>query len=164
MKRLLAPAFSTKALLEQESIVQNCVDGFVRKLLKIGGTDGELNMTVWYEMIAFDILGEMAFGESFHCIESEKPHFWQQMIAKHLYFITFTDNLRRYPFMRWLGKRLLPWLTVEVQNKHSGFSRMKISRCCAQVRLETCCAANTEQSTDFKNCTQGFSHGHCSES
>ena len=128
MKRFLAPAFSTKALSGQESIVQDCVDAFIARLNTAGGTRKGLNMTVWYEMLAFDILGEMAFGESFHCVEDGQPHFWQQMIAKHLYFITVMDNLRRYPFMRWLGGKLLPWLTVEIQNKHSGFSRAKISR------------------------------------
>ena len=128
MKRFLAPAFTTKALSEQEYIVQGCIDAFIAKLRTVGGAKDGLNMTVWYEMIAFDILGEMAFGESFHCIEKEEPHFWQQMIAKHLFFITVVDNLRRYPLVRWLGQNLLPWLTVEIQNKHSGFSREKISR------------------------------------
>ena len=129
MKRFLVPAFSTKALSDQEDIVQGCVDDFITKLKTAGGTgkDG-LDMTVWYEMLAFDILGEMAFGESFHCIEEGKPHFWQQMIAKHLYFITVVDNLRRYPLVRWLGVKLLPWLTVDIQKKHSGYSRAKIAR------------------------------------
>lgn len=130
MRRFLAPAFSTKALSGQEDVVQGCVDAFCARLRTAGGCtlkDG-LDMTAWYEMLAFDILGEMAFGESFHCIEDGRPHFWQQMISQHLYFITVGDNLRRYPLMRWLGSKLLPWLTVEVQNKHSGFSRAKISR------------------------------------
>lgn len=99
MKRFLAPAFSTKALSEQEDIVQSCVDAFVAKLGTVEGMNDGLNMTVWYEMIAFDILGEMAFGESFRCIENGEPHFWQQMIAKHLFFITVVDNLRRYPLI-----------------------------------------------------------------
>lgn len=129
MKRFLAPAFSTKALSEQEDIVQGCVDAFVARLKCIKGISAKgLNMTIWYEMLAFDILGEMAFGESFHCIEQERPHFWQQMIAKHLYLITVVDNLRRYPFIRWLGVKLLPWLTVDIQKKHSGYSREKIVR------------------------------------
>lgn len=68
MKRDLLPAFSTKALGEQETIVQDCVDGFVDVLRTDAGA-AEWNMTEWFEMIAFDILGEMAFGESFHCIE-----------------------------------------------------------------------------------------------
>ncbi|MCJ1296591.1 hypothetical protein MMC34_008157 [Xylographa carneopallida] len=127
MKKLLTPAFSVKALSEQEEIVQGCIDGLVAKLATLGAPEEGLDMTAWYEMIAFDILGEMAFGESFHCVEEERPHFWQQLIAKHLFFITVVDNLRRYPFLRWLGKTLLPHLTVKVQNKHSGYSRQKIA-------------------------------------
>jgi hypothetical protein len=131
MKRFLAPTFSTKALSEQEHIVKHCVEAFVARLKTVGATekDGKgLDMTVWFEMLAFDILGEMAFGESFHCIEMGKPHFWQQMIAKHLYFVTVVDNLRRYPVLKWLGVKLLPWLTVRVQEKHSSYCRAKIAR------------------------------------
>lgn len=71
MKKSLSAAFSTKALLEQEEIINRCVDGFVARIGKDGapGTKG-LDLTKWYEMVSFDILGEMAFGESFHCIES----------------------------------------------------------------------------------------------
>ena len=70
MRKSLAPAFSTKALMEQEQIVQRCVDGFVERLGEEGTKGGGLNMTKWFEMLAFDILGEMAFGETFHCVES----------------------------------------------------------------------------------------------
>ena len=66
MKRDLTAAFSTKALTEQESIINECVDTFI---MKIGHTNEALNMTKWFEMISFDILGSMAFGESFHAVE-----------------------------------------------------------------------------------------------
>lgn len=71
MKTFLSAAFSTKALSQQEDIVSQVLDDFVDK---IGNNDGQsvrgLNMTKWFEMVAFDLLGEMAFGESFHCIEN----------------------------------------------------------------------------------------------
>ncbi|CAO1604329.1 orf9b protein [Xanthoria calcicola] len=86
-----------------------------------------LNMTVWFEMLAFDILGEMAFGESFHCVEAGQPHPWQQMIASHLFLITVVYNLRRYPVARWLGMKLLPPLTKGVQERHTKYSRDKIA-------------------------------------
>ncbi|KAI4100701.1 MAG: hypothetical protein LQ339_005378 [Xanthoria mediterranea] len=130
MKRLLAPAFSRKALAEQEDIVQGCIDAFIAKM-KTTGTPATketgLNMTVWFEMLAFDILGEMAFGESFHCVEAGQPHPWQQMIASHLFLITVVDNLRRYPVARWLGMKLLPPLTKGVQERHTKYSRDKIA-------------------------------------
>ncbi|CAJ0553060.1 Ff.00g115720.m01.CDS01 [Fusarium sp. VM40] len=128
MKKTLSGAFSTKALSQQECIVQNCVDGFVRRLGQDGCFKQGLNMTKWFEMIAFDILGEMAFGETFHCIETGKSHFWSDMIVEHLFFITVLDNLRRFPLLTAIGRRLLPKLTVHVRDKHSGYSRNKVAR------------------------------------
>lgn len=69
MKKSLSAAFSTKALTEQEHIIHKCVNEFVRAIGQ-KGTSTSLNMTDWFEMISFDILGEMAFGESFHCVEN----------------------------------------------------------------------------------------------
>lgn len=73
MKKSLSAAFSTKALSEQEDIVGRSVDAFVTRIgIDAGPGSVGLNMSKWYEMIAFDILGEMALGESFHCIENGK--------------------------------------------------------------------------------------------
>jgi cytochrome P450 len=70
MKKSLSAAFSTKALAEQENIIQRCVDQFVSRIETDGASKQGLNMTKWFEMISFDILGEMAFGESFGCVEN----------------------------------------------------------------------------------------------
>lgn len=71
MRKSLSSAFSTKALSEQESIVAKNIDAFIIKLGQLGGPKtGGLDMSKWYEMSAFDILGDMAFGESFHCIQN----------------------------------------------------------------------------------------------
>lgn len=128
MKRSLLGAFSIKSLKEQEEIIQNCIDRFLIAIGIEGKNERGIDLTKWFEMIAFDILGEMAFGESFGCIEQGAPHSWQQMVAKHLFFVTVVDNLRRYPLVRKIGQWLLPKLTVDVRNKHTGFSREKIAR------------------------------------
>lgn len=70
MRKSLTPAFSTEALVEQESIVQSCIDGFIEKVGERGTREEGLDLSKWFEMLAFDIVGEMAFGESFHCIEN----------------------------------------------------------------------------------------------
>lgn len=70
MRKMLSAAFSTRVLMEQEDIITKAVDEFITRL----GTDGVqakgLNMTKWYEMVAFDTVGEMAFGESFHSVHA----------------------------------------------------------------------------------------------
>ena len=70
MKKNLTVAFSTKALTEQEETIKRCVEGMMVKIDQLGSKPAGLDMRHWYEMIAFDILGEMAFGETFHCIEN----------------------------------------------------------------------------------------------
>ena len=128
MKKTLANAFSTKALLEQEQIVAGVVDRFVDRVGKDGGAlSSGLNMTKWYEMVAFDILGEMAFGDGFGCIETGKPHFWAELILEHLYFITLADNLRRLPLMTKLATSLFP-STFATRSKHSKYSRDQVRK------------------------------------
>lgn len=73
MKRSLAGGFSNKALLEQEALIDECINQFIWKVGQAGAGAEGLNVKQWYEMIAFDVLGEMAFGESFHCIENGEP-------------------------------------------------------------------------------------------
>lgn len=70
MRKMISAAFSQRSLLDQESIVSDKIDDFVRIIGKQAGPDSAgANMTKWYEMVSFDILGEMAFGESFHSLE-----------------------------------------------------------------------------------------------
>ncbi|KAJ5058638.1 cytochrome P450 [Bipolaris maydis] len=113
MRKMLSAAFSTRVLLEQEDIITKAVDQFIDKL----GTDGVqvngLNMTKWYEMVAFDTVG--------------KPHSWSEILVSHLYFITLIDNLRRLPFVAGLAKLLFP-STLAVQNQNSQYSRRKIEQ------------------------------------
>ncbi|KAK0636059.1 cytochrome P450 [Bombardia bombarda] len=125
MRKMLSSAFSTKVLLEQEEIITKAVDEFVDRLGRDGARAGGMNMTKWYEMVSFDTLGEMAFGESFHSVENGEPHSWAELIVNHLYFVTLIDNLRRLPFVVTLAKLLFP-STLAVQNKNSQYSRRKV--------------------------------------
>ncbi|CAD6584580.1 MAG: hypothetical protein ASARMPREDX12_001698 [Alectoria sarmentosa] len=127
-KKNLTAAFSTRALAEQEGLVQGVVDVFVRKIggAGLGEKEGGVNLTEWFEMVAFDVLGEMAFGEGFGCVENEEPHFWIELILKHLLAVTLVDNLRRWPLMATIGRFLLPKATVSVRDKHSNFSRTQV--------------------------------------
>lgn len=57
-----------------------------------------------------------------------KPHFWSDMIVSHLFFITVLDNVGRYPIAAFIGRHLLPRLTVSVRGRHSRYSRDMIAR------------------------------------
>lgn len=69
IRGLLSPGFSAKALLEQEEIVRGVVEKFITKLGE-GGDPTVRDMSVWYGLVAFDLIGEMAFGESFNSLDN----------------------------------------------------------------------------------------------
>ncbi|KAK3343535.1 cytochrome P450 monooxygenase [Lasiosphaeria hispida] len=129
-KRNLTAAFSVKALAAQASIVQRCLDGFVDKLGPLSQKSGGkgINVVHWLEMVAFDILGEMSFGEGFGCVEQEEHHPWLDLILSHLFEVTLVDNLRRVKLLATLGRWCLPWLTVRVRDQHSMYSRAKVKK------------------------------------
>ncbi|KAK8107114.1 uncharacterized protein PG998_009127, partial [Apiospora kogelbergensis] len=128
-KKGLTAAFSVKALEQQEAVVQDVVDEFVQKLGRLSAESKGLgiNLARWLEILTFDILGEMAFGEGFGGVKEEKHHEWIDLILDHLFEITLVDNLR-FPIMATLGRLLLPSLTVAVRSKHSNYARKKVKR------------------------------------
>lgn len=56
MRRVLAHAFSEKALREQEPLIQGYVNMLMISLHE-AAEEGPQNMVSWYEFVAFDIIG-----------------------------------------------------------------------------------------------------------
>ncbi|CAG8948790.1 hypothetical protein HYFRA_00001912 [Hymenoscyphus fraxineus] len=82
MRRLQAHAFSEKALRAQESVL----DGYVNKLIKklhenvANPASSIVDMVLWYNYTTFDILGDLAFGQSFGGLDQGSLHPWIKMI------------------------------------------------------------------------------------
>ncbi|KAI0198463.1 cytochrome protein [Astrocystis sublimbata] len=128
-KKSLAAAFSTQALNAQEALVQQCWDRFIDKLGDLTKRNPQgFDIVKWFEMATFDILGEMAFGESFGCIQEEKSHFWLKLILEHLVEVMLVDNLRRFHLLATIGGWFLPSLTTRIRREHTEHSRTKVQR------------------------------------
>ncbi|POS74665.1 benzoate 4-monooxygenase cytochrome P450 [Diaporthe helianthi] len=95
LRRQMSPGFSDRSLREQEKIVKGYVDLLIRRLQERcaaaqggdeqgtkteaggGGGDGgsssesrtAVDMRLWFNYATFDIIGDLAFGESFGCLE-----------------------------------------------------------------------------------------------
>jgi Cytochrome P450 len=68
-RTLFSSALSAKGLAQQEPVMQKNINRFVEKLGKLGNTGNGIGMAKWFIYLGFDILGEMAFGDSFGCVE-----------------------------------------------------------------------------------------------
>ncbi len=81
---------------EQEPIIGGYVDLLVKRLREHGSeevyTDGEkpktmrkaLDMRTWYNWTTFDIIGDLAFGEPFDCLDKAEYNPWVSMIANSI--------------------------------------------------------------------------------
>ena len=70
MRKYLSHAFSERSLKEQEDLVSEIVDEFISHLgMHASGEDGA-NMVLWFNLTTFDIIGSLAFGESFGGLKS----------------------------------------------------------------------------------------------
>ncbi|KAJ5635777.1 Cytochrome monooxygenase lcsI [Penicillium longicatenatum] len=132
-RRLLSHAFSEKALRDQESLIQSYVDLMVDRLNEqIEATSGAIDMCRWYNFTTFDIIGDLAFGEPFNCLQEGKYHPWVKMVFLSVKGGALLRPLQIYPSIAPIVKMLLPKRIMRMRNEHFAMSAEKVHR-----RLET---------------------------
>lgn len=77
-RKFLSYAFSTKALKCHETTIDSYCDLFIKQLTKYGSAI-PMNMNKWYNWFTFDVIGDLAFGESFKCLELGTTRFSTQL-------------------------------------------------------------------------------------
>lgn len=70
MRKYLSNAFSDRALKEQEFIVSGVIDKFIAKVESLGSVAEGIDMTMWFNLMTFDVIGELAFGKTFGGLDS----------------------------------------------------------------------------------------------
>lgn len=70
MRKHLAHAFSDRSLKDQESLVAEVVDLLVSQLGVHATGEKGADLATWYHLATLDIIGSLAFGESFGGLES----------------------------------------------------------------------------------------------
>ncbi|KAJ3544836.1 hypothetical protein NM208_g1879 [Fusarium decemcellulare] len=70
-RRLYSPGFSARSLREQEPLIQNYVNLFIKGLGRAcEHGEAPVDMVQWFNFVTFDIIGDLAFGEPFGCLEN----------------------------------------------------------------------------------------------
>lgn len=82
-RRSLAHAFSSQGLQEQAPRILTHVDRLVKALDQYSGT-GPVDMVPWLSWTTTDIIGDLAFGESFGGLEAKKENAWSALTSKIL--------------------------------------------------------------------------------
>lgn len=95
-RRALSHSFSQKALVDQEYIVKRYVDQLIVNMKRMAANNESFNFVNWLNFTTFDIIGDLAFGEPFGCLDMGKFHEWVAMIFETVKAGAFEQATRRF--------------------------------------------------------------------
>ena len=128
-RKIISHAFSDRALLSQEYILQKYTDLLIDRLRDQPNLqDGTLDICSWYNFTTFDVLGDLCFGESFHCLETAENHSWVSSVflgVKAAQLLTFFHH---FPPMDTIAKICVPRLVREETQKSFAFTRERVNK------------------------------------
>ncbi|ROV99477.1 hypothetical protein VMCG_06412 [Cytospora schulzeri] len=118
-RKALSHAFSARALRDQEIVIDQYVDLLIEQLGKLG-SNGEkaVDATAAWNWLTFDIIGDLAFGESFGCLADGTSH-WVDLVFDYLKYSMGRRSARVFGplgnlYLRWF----FPRKVVERHNEH----------------------------------------------
>lgn len=101
-RKLLSHAFSDKALSEQWDILKKSSNLLVSKMREKVMQNPEkqlttINFSNWYNYTTFDIIGELAFGQPFGCLDQQELHPWVSIIIESTKIAVWMGIIQSYP-------------------------------------------------------------------
>lgn len=127
-RRVLAHAFSDKALREQEPLLHLYVDLLISKLQEESqARNGVVDLVDWYRYTTFDIIADLCFGESFHNLENKAEHTWISIIHPAMKAVHFFDLASKFPSLRFITSLVLPMLLNGQRLKSFKYPQDKVS-------------------------------------
>nr|XP_001393034.2 cytochrome P450 [Aspergillus niger CBS 513.88] len=122
MRKLLAPAFTPRALRVQEPVLQRYASLLVDRIkdqVSVAGTDGAvIDMGPWFNFTTFDIFGDLGFGESFNCLQHSQYHPWIALLFGSVKAASFIAAARYYPPLEALLMKCIPRSLHEKSQRH----------------------------------------------
>lgn len=115
-RRLMAHAFSDKALRQQEPLITQYVDLLMQRLREHSGE--KVDLTAWFNYATFDLVGDLAFGEPFNCLKDSRYHPWISLVFSNLKMLVYGSAAARIPGMSKLLIKLAPKKVVEASKQH----------------------------------------------
>ncbi|KAK8058999.1 cytochrome P450 [Apiospora phragmitis] len=129
MRYVLADAFSTRAIAQQQSLISGYVDLLIRRLHEKAQDGGAaIDVGSWFNYCAFDIIGDLAFGEPFGCLQGSAMHPWIAMIFGSLRTGAVGAALRRFPVLPSILPLLVPKRLRQLGDDLKRFSAERVAK------------------------------------
>lgn len=128
-RRILSNGFSAKAMQDQQPMMMKYVDLLLQRLHEhCDNGKKALDLVSWYNFTTFDIIGDLAFGESFGCLDNSDYHPWVSLIFQSVKAGSFMTSMRRLvrglDMLNWLIPRSL----LQKREQHMRLVQEKVAQ------------------------------------
>jgi cytochrome P450 len=134
-RRILAPAFSDRSLREQEPIFAKYASLLMQRMHDNAGTP--VDLCAWFHFATFDIIGDLTFGEPFHCLDQSRFHPWIRFILTRLRMMLYGQIITTMGSLGLAIKMLIPQRIHDELAQHAAFTRDKVDRRRSKQSLTT---------------------------
>ncbi|CAI0643456.1 unnamed protein product [Colletotrichum noveboracense] len=129
LRRSISHGFSERSLRDQQPLIMQYVNLFIQRLHENCAKGEPIDLMAWYNFTTFDIIGDLAFGEPFGCLERSDYHPWIRTISISARLGTVVQIANHYP---WLKKLMLNLLATKsaraIRGKNLNNAREKVQR------------------------------------
>ncbi|KAF7195683.1 Cytochrome P450 monooxygenase [Pseudocercospora fuligena] len=125
LRRAIAPAFSDRALSEQEAYLQEHSDNLVNHLRK-ACNEGAVDIVKWLSLATFDIMSDLAFGKPEGCLDNaDQP--WLSVMGARAKTIRW-HQLTIYYGLDGLATRFAPKSFTKSRQDHMRLTAAKVQQ------------------------------------
>lgn len=129
LRRQIAHGFSDRSMREQQPLIAKYIDLLIHRLYeKSSGGTAAVNIADWYNFTTFDVIGDLAFGEPFGCLDNSDYHPWVKSIFELGRVGTFFQAASHYRGFQRLILSMIPKSAKAKRQQHLDFTRAKLLR------------------------------------
>ncbi|KAM0466389.1 hypothetical protein ACHAP7_012294 [Fusarium lateritium] len=126
LRKQMAPGFSDRSLRCQQPIITRYIDLLILQLRE-RCKSGSVDLMSYYNFTTFDIIGDLAFGEPFGCLEKSEYSPWIRNIFAVIKIATIVQQATQFPLLGPLLVRILTSPAVRSrQESYREMTRQKV--------------------------------------
>lgn len=126
MRKSMTNGFSQQSMISQQPLIKVYIDKLFEKFQEASEKGDKIDAVAWYNYTTFDIVGDLAFGEPFGCLQESTYHPWVDLIFKSIKGIAFDSSFRRMGYLHTILMSLVPKSMKDKFEQHKKLSEEKV--------------------------------------
>jgi cytochrome P450 len=129
VRRLFSPAFSERALKQQEPLFRKYASLLIHKIAEVGEEGKKpVEFTQLLNFTTFDVMAELCFGENLNLLAKNEYSPWVRSIFESLKMLPVASMINYYPILNALFTRFEPKSVTQQRVTHCKHSEERVNR------------------------------------